>query len=238
MDTAEEALFPPVEAELDLVKLEHEMLDFWSSQNVFKKFLTQNQSYQKKFSFIDGPITANNPMGLHHTWGRSLKDIIQRYWAMKGYAQRFQNGFDCQGLWIEVEVEKALGLNSKRAIEEYGLEQFSEKCKARIQKFSAIITEDSKRLGQWMNWENSYFTHTDTNISYIWYFLKKCQEKGWLIKGHYPMPWCPRCGTSLSQHEQYDAYKQLTHTSVFVKFQLDQTPTMEPEFLLVWTTTP
>ncbi len=238
MDTVEEALFPPVDAELDLVKLEHEMLNFWSSQNVFKKFLTQNQSYQKKFSFIDGPITANNPMGLHHTWGRSLKDIIQRYWAMKGYAQRFQNGFDCQGLWIEVEVEKALGLNSKRAIEEYGLEQFSEKCKTRIRKFSAIITEDSKRLGQWMDWENSYFTHTDTNISYIWYFLKKCQEKGWLIKGHYPMPWCPRCGTSLSQHEQYDAYKQLTHTSVFVKFQLDQTPTTEPEFLLVWTTTP
>ncbi len=174
-------------------------------------------------------------MGLHHAWGRALKDLIQRYWAMKGYEQRFQNGFDCQGLWVEVEVEKDLGLNSKKAIEEFGLENFSNKCKERIDHYSNLITEQSKRLGQFMDWENSYFTHTDTNISYIWYFLKKCHEKGWIIKGHFPMPWCTRCGTSLSQHEQHDSYKEMEHTAVFTKFPLKS---QERSYLLVWTTTP
>ncbi|MFW9922552.1 MAG: isoleucine--tRNA ligase [Candidatus Thorarchaeota archaeon] len=218
-----------------MVSLEFQVLEFWKENKIFEKRWEQNKQTGKHYSFIDGPITANNPMGMHHTWGRSLKDIIQRYWTMQGYDQRYQNGFDCQGLWVEVEVEKDLNLNSKRAIEEYGLENFSIKCKERIEKYSSLITEQSQRLGQWMNWDNSYYTHTDTNISYIWYFLKKCYENGWLIKDYLPMPWCPRCGTSLSQHEQHDAYKELTHTSVYVKFPLIN---KNNEFLLVWTTTP
>ncbi|NHK29785.1 MAG: isoleucine--tRNA ligase, partial [Asgard group archaeon] len=198
-----------------------------------------NENSTKNYSFIDGPITANNPMGLHHVWGRTLKDLIQRYWSMKGYKQRFQNGFDCQGLWIEVEVEKSLGLNSKRAIEEFGLENFSNKCKQRLDKYSQLITNESIRLGQWMHWDNSYYTHSDTNISYIWYFLKTCQQKGWIVKGHLPMPWCVRCGTSLSQHEQHDSYKELTHTAVYLKFKLlDSDNSGKNEYLLVWTTTP
>ncbi|MHA1306095.1 MAG: class I tRNA ligase family protein, partial [Candidatus Heimdallarchaeota archaeon] len=144
------------------------------------------------------------------------------------------------GLWIEVEVEKSLGLNSKKAIEEYGLDNFAEKCKERVDKYSTLISNESIRLGQWMHWDNSYYTHTDTNISYIWHFLKVCQEKGWLIKGHLPMPWCSRCGTSLSQHEQADAYEELTHTSLYAKFPLksDKVSKGDQEYLLVWTTTP
>jgi len=212
---------------------------FWEENDIFKKRVELNSTSKKNYSFMDGPITANNPMGLHHVWGRSLKDLIQRYWAMKGYEQRFQNGFDCQGLWIEVEVEKSLGLNSKQAIEEFGLAEFSNKCKARLDKFSSLLTEESKRLGQWMHWDNSYYTHTDTNISYIWYFLKTCHEKGWIVKGHFPMPWCVRCGTSLSQHEQHDSYKEMKHTAVFAKFPLEtEDATKTNEYLLVWTTTP
>jgi len=233
-------LYPIVGKNLDMLTLEQKVLEFWDKHEVFNKRVELNSQSKKRYSFMDGPITANNPMGLHHTWGRSLKDMIQRYWSLKGYKQRFQNGFDCQGLWIEVEVEKALGLNSKRAIEEYGLNNFAEKCKKRVDKYSKIITKESIRLGQWMHWDNSYYTHTDTNISYIWYFLKVCQEKGWLIKGHLPMPWCSRCGTSLSQHEQADSYEVLTHTSLYAKFPLktDQANKKEKEFLLVWTTTP
>ncbi|NHJ40842.1 MAG: isoleucine--tRNA ligase, partial [Asgard group archaeon] len=232
-------LYPKVDSKLDLLSLEDNILQFWEDNKIFKKLVGLNEASAKIYSFIDGPITVNNPMGLHHVWGRTLKDLIQRYWSMKGYKQRFQNGFDCQGLWIEVEVEKSLGLNSKRAIEEFGLENFSNKCKQRIEKYSNLITKESIRLGQWMHWDNSYYTHSDTNISYIWYFLKTCHQKGWIVKGHLPMPWCVRCGTSLSQHEQHDSYKELTHTAVFVKFEiLDSNNRGTNEYLLVWTTTP
>ncbi|MCK5047225.1 MAG: class I tRNA ligase family protein, partial [Candidatus Heimdallarchaeota archaeon] len=233
-------LFPEVTSSLDLLALELDVLEFWETNKVFEKLVDKNNQSTKHYSFIDGPITANNPMGLHHAWGRSIKDLIQRYWAMKGYEQRFQNGFDCQGLWVEVEVEKDLGLNSKKAIEEFGLENFSNKCKERIDHYSSLITKQSKRLGQFMDWENSYYTHTDTNISYIWYFLKKCHENGWIIKGNFPMPWCTRCGTSLSQHEQHDSYKEMQHKAVFTKFPLvsQQKKEQEKSYLLVWTTTP
>ncbi|MCK5298057.1 MAG: isoleucine--tRNA ligase [Candidatus Heimdallarchaeota archaeon] len=233
-------LFPEVTSSLDLLALELDVLEFWETNKVFEKLVDKNNQSTKHYSFIDGPITANNPMGLHHAWGRSLKDLIQRYWAMKGYEQRFQNGFDCQGLWVEVEVERDLGLNSKKAIEEFGLENFSNKCKERIDHYSSLITKQSKRLGQFMDWENSYYTHTDTNISYIWYFLKKCHENGWIIKGNFPMPWCTRCGTSLSQHEQHDSYKEMQHKAVFTKFPLvsQQKKEQEKSYLLVWTTTP
>ncbi|MBN1330789.1 MAG: isoleucine--tRNA ligase [Candidatus Heimdallarchaeota archaeon] len=235
---SKKTLYPEVEAKLDMLRLEDEILSYWKNNNVFQERLKLNSTLSKNYSFIDGPITANNPMGLHHVWGRTLKDLIQRYWAMKGYQQRFQNGFDCQGLWIEVEVEKALGLNSKKAIEEFGLEKFSNKCKERLDTYSKLITSESQRLGQWMDWDHSYFTHTDTNISYIWHFLKTCHEKGWIIKGNFPMPWCVRCGTSLSQHEQHDSYKEMKHTAVYVKFPIKTTNESQKEFILVWTTTP
>jgi len=188
-----------------------------------------------RFSFLDGPITANNPMGIHHAWGRTFKDVVQRYRALCGYEQRFQNGFDCQGLWVEVEVEKTLGFNSKREIESFGLERFARACRERVLHFADIQTEQSKRLGQWMDWSNSYFTMSDANIEYNFTFLKRCHERGWLYMGHRPMPWCTRCGTSISQHEMLDAYAELTHESVTVALPLLDRPNHR---LLVWTTTP
>src|SRR3954470_4416294 len=226
--------FEPVPKQPDHIGLEHRVLERWEHERTFETLRDRNRGGEP-FGFIDGPITANNPMGVHHGWGRTLKDIWQRYAAMQGRDLLYQNGFDCQGLWVEVGVEKELGLNSKREIEEYGLDRFSRACRDRVAHFAGDLTDQSKRLGQWMDWERSYYTMTDPNISYIWGFLKLCNERGWLYKGHRSMPWCPRCGTSLSQHELIDSYKDLTHPSLHVRLPLDG---RDREYLVVWTTTP
>ncbi|MEO0092482.1 MAG: isoleucine--tRNA ligase [candidate division WOR-3 bacterium] len=219
----------------DFPQIEREILKFWEEKKIFDKLRQKNKG-NKKFSFLDGPITANNPMGVHHAWGRTYKDLFQRYKAMLGYDQRYQNGFDCQGLWVEVEVERELGFNSKRDIENYGIANFVNKCKERVLKYSKIQTQQSIRLGQWMDWENSYYTMSDENNYTIWYFLKECHKHNWIYKGHDVMPWCPRCGTALSEHEIVtEGYKELTHPAVYLKFPLKN---RNREFLLVWTTTP
>ncbi|MFH1209555.1 MAG: isoleucine--tRNA ligase [archaeon] len=218
----------------DHKKIEEEILSFWKDKKVFDKLMKRNKG-KKPWSFIDGPITANNPMGVHHAWGRTYKDVYQRFKAMQGYDQRFQNGFDCQGLWLEVETEKELNFNSRKDIEDYGLDNFSKACRKRVEKFSKIQTEQSIRLGQWMDWENSYYTMSDENIQAIWHFLKKCHEKRWLYKGTKVLPWCIRCGTSSSQHEMSDeGYAELTHPSVYVKAKIKN---RNKEYLLIWTTT-
>lgn len=131
---------------------EHTVLKFWNERHIFQKLRAKNAGKQP-WSFLDGPITANNPMGVHHAWGRTYKDSFQRYWAMNGRDLRYQNGFDCQGLWVEVEVEKQLGLGAKSAIEEFGIDKFVQECKRRVLKYAAIQTEQSVRLGYWMEWD-------------------------------------------------------------------------------------
>jgi isoleucyl-tRNA synthetase len=214
--------------------IEHEILGWWEERGIFDRLREQNAD-GPIWSFFDGPITANNPMGVHHCWGRTLKDVFQRYKAMRGFRQRYQNGFDCQGLWVEVGVERALGLNSKKEIEEYGLAEFAERCKERVAEYAEVITEQSKRLGMWMDWDDDYYTFSDTNIEYIWRFLKAVHERGWLYVGHRSVEWCPRCGTSLSQHELINSYAEITHPSLFVRFPLRG---RDHESLVVWTTTP
>jgi len=212
------------------------MLQLWEERDVFAKLREKNAGSQR-YSFIDGPITANNPrgIGVHNALGRAYKDIFQRHRAMQGYDQRYQNGFDCQGLWVEVEVEKELGLNSKKEIMTYGLDNFARQCRQRVDQSAAAIVATSRRLGQWMDWDRSYYTYADRNVEHIWHFLKKCRERGWLYKGFRVMPWCARCGTSLSQHELADAYEEVTHQAVYLKLPLRERPN---ERILVWTTTP
>ncbi|MEM2936115.1 MAG: class I tRNA ligase family protein, partial [Candidatus Bathyarchaeia archaeon] len=146
-------MFKDVQAMVDFPKLERQILKFWEETKAFKKRVALNRG-KRPWSFIDGPITANNPMGVHHAWGRTYKDLFQRYWAMKGFDLRYQNGFDCQGLWIEVEVEKELGFKSKRDIEAYGIAEFVKRCKQRALRFAAVQVEQSIRLGYWMDWDN------------------------------------------------------------------------------------
>ena len=221
--------------ELNLSQIEEKILKFWEQNKIFEK-LRKKIKGKKRFSFLDGPITANNPMGVHHAWGRTYKDIFQRYKAMQGFDQRFQNGFDCQGLWVEVEVEKELGFKTKKDIEQYGIAKFVEKCKERVLKFSAVQTKQSIRLGQWMDWKNSYYTMSEENNYAIWHFLKKCWQKGYLYKGRDSVPWCPRCGTAISQHEILtEEYKEVVHESVYFRMPIVN---RNNEYLLVWTTTP
>src|SRR5205823_13953337 len=139
------------------------------------------------------------------------------------------------GLWVEVQVERELNLNNKREIESYGIDRFSDACRARVDRSAAAITRQSIRLGQWMDWDHSYYTYSDNNISHIWHVLKICQERGWLYKGHRSMPWCARCGTALSQHEMIDSYREMNHTSIYAKLPIEGQPN---SFFLFWTTTP
>jgi isoleucyl-tRNA synthetase len=120
---------------------------------MFARLRAQNAG-NERWSFLDGPITANNPMGVHHAWGRAYKDLFQRFWAMHGRDQRYQNGFDCQGLWVEVNVERDLGFTSKRDIEAYGIAEFVSLCKQRVLTYAARQTEQSIRLGMWMDWND------------------------------------------------------------------------------------
>ncbi|MGE5528943.1 MAG: isoleucine--tRNA ligase [Patescibacteria group bacterium] len=145
--------FKAVPPQIDFVAQEHEILDFWRESGSFAK-LVELRMDGPPWSFIDGPITANNPMGVHHGWGRTYKDLFQRYRAMRGCRIRYQNGFDCQGLWVEVEVEKELGFKTKNEIENYGVARFVRKCKERVLRYAAVQTEQSIRLGYWMDWND------------------------------------------------------------------------------------
>ncbi len=273
-------MFQPVSAKPDFVAQEHALLREWAERRTFARLRAQNAG-GPHWSFIDGPITANNPMGVHHAWGRSYKDLYQRFHAMLGEDERYQNGFDCQGLWVEVNVEKALGFTSKHDIEAYGIAEFVRLCKQRVLTYAARQTEQSIRLGYWMDWNDpaellrlrdmlgedptqittvqgpngpvtdtvemlvgrlgmpelggSYFTFSNENNDLIWGFLAECNKRGWVYRGHDTMPWCPRCGTGLSQMEMNEGYQDREDPGLTVRFPLSERP---GEALLVWTTTP
>ncbi len=226
--------FEKVDPKVDFPALERRVLKLWQEIDAFEKLRKKNAG-KKTWSFLDGPITANNPMGVHHAWGRTYKDAFQRYFAANGHDLRYQNGFDCQGLWVEVEVEREHGFLTKDDIINFGLDKFTEACKARVQKYSAIQAEQSKRLGYWMDWSDSYYTMADENNYTIWSFLKKCHENGYLYKGTDVMPWSGRAGSAYSHMEIAEGRKLVSHTSVFVRFPIRG---RENEYLLVWTTTP
>lgn len=231
--------FEKVETQhVDFPALERSVLAFWQRIGAFEKLREKNHK-GPRWSFLDGPITANNPMGVHHAWGRTYKDAFQRYHAMNGKHLRYQNGFDCQGLWVEVEVEKELKLHSKRDIENLvpgdtfaGIDHFVQQCKQRVDKFARVQTEQSIRLGYWMDWDReedwakpagqrrSYFTMSDENNYTIWAFLKKCHHRGLVYRGYDAMPWCPRCSVGLSQMEMAEGYQLVAHRAVFVRFPL------------------
>jgi isoleucyl-tRNA synthetase len=246
--------FEKVETSVDFPSLERAILKFWDDNGIFEKRKALNAD-RPRWSFLDGPITANNPMGVHHAWGRTYKDVYNRFFAMTGHELRYQNGFDCQGLWVEVEVEKELKLHNKRDIEnlvpgdkEASIDRFVQACKDRVNKFARVQTGQSIRLGYWMDWDRtdadwakrpddrkSYFTMGERNNYTIWAFLKKCACKNLIYRGYDVMPWCGRCGVGISEQEMKEGYKLVEHRACFVKFPLKGRP---GENLLVWTTTP
>jgi isoleucyl-tRNA synthetase len=245
--------FEKVETQIDFPAQERAILAYWERIGAFEQLRAKNRG-KPKWSFLDGPITANNPMGVHHAWGRTYKDAYQRYFAMTGHEERYQNGFDCQGLWVEVEVEKELNLRTKRDIENLvpgdrfaSIDMFVKLCKQRVDTFAKRQTEQSIRLGYWMDWDReedwhkpaderrSYYTMSAENNYTIWIFLKKCHERKLVYADYDAMPWCPRCGVGISQMEMHEGYKLIAHRAPFVAFPLRGRP---KENLLVWTTTP
>src|SRR5436305_3230656 len=210
--------FEKVERSVDFPSLERAILKFWDENAIFDKRKALNAG-KPRWSFLDGPITANNPMGVHHAWGRTYKDVYNRYFAMTGHELRYQQGFDCQGLWVEVEVEKELGLKNKRDIEnlvpgdrEASIADFVRRCKERVDRYARVQTEQSIRLGYWMDWDRtdedwakppderkSYFTMSEENNYTIWSFLKKCHGRGLVYSGFDAMQWCPRFGDGLRE---------------------------------------
>ncbi len=215
-------------------EIEEEMLNLWKKEKTFEKLRKKNKG-KKKWSFLDGPITANNPMGVHHAWGRAYKDLFQRFKAMQGHDIRYQNGFDCQGLWVEREEEKDLGLNSKQDIEKFGILKFVKACRKRIEKFAKVQTNQSIRLGFWMDWDDSYYTMSDENQLHNWHLIKHYDKKGWIYKGKDAVPWCPRCGTASKHDIATEGYKEVKHKGVFMQFPVKG---KKNEYFLIFTTTP
>ena len=227
-------MYKSVDSKLDFIKNEKEVLNFWKENNIFKKSLNKNEGNQI-FSFYEGPPTANGLPHIGHPLTRAMKDIIPRYKTMKGFYVPRKAGWDTHGLPVEVEVEKQLGLNGKQDIENFGVEKFIELCKESVWKYKGMWEEITERFGYWVDMEDPYITYDNKYIESIFWALKEMDKKGLIYKGHKIVPYCPRCGTSLSKMEVEQNYKVLKEKSIFVKMKsLEE----ENTYFLVWTTTP
>jgi len=227
-------MYKKVSTDLKFVEREKEVLKYWKENQIFEKSLKFREGAET-FTFYDGPPTANGKPHIGHVITRTMKDLIPRYKTMKGYNVLRKAGWDTHGLPVELEVEKLLGINGKPQIEEYGVEPFIHKCKESVWKYKRDWEEMSDRVGYWADMENPYVTYDNSYIESEWWALKQIWDKGLLYKGHKIVPYCPRCGTSLSSHEVAQGYKDVKETSVYVKFRVKGEKDV---YLMAWTTTP
>ena len=227
-------MYDKVLTNLDFVEREKEILSFWKENNIFQKSI-DNRKDGEVFTFFDGPPTANGKPHIGHILTRTIKDIIPRYKTMKGYKVLRKAGWDTHGLPVELEIEKKLGISGKPQIEKYGVEPFIKQCKESVFTYESLWRKMSDRVGFWADMDNPYVTYHNTYIESVWWALKQIWDKGLLYKGHKIVPYCPRCGTSLSSHEVAQGYKDVKDKSAFAKFLVKGTTN---EFLLAWTTTP
>jgi isoleucyl-tRNA synthetase len=228
-------MFRPVESSLDLVALEHEVLDRWREDDVFGASLRRRQG-APEWIFYEGPPTANNRPGIHHVWARIFKDIYPRFQTMRGKHVGRKGGWDCHGLPVEVAVEKELGFSGKHEIEDYGIERFNAACRSSVQRYVEDWQALTSRIGMWIDTASAYWTMSNEFIESVWWLFRQMWDKDAIYEGFKVVPYCGRCGTALSSHElgQPGAYQDITEPSVYVRF-----PVVERDFdLLVWTTTP
>ncbi len=229
-----EALSP----QIDLPKVEREILSFWSTQEIFHKSLQQRASGES-WTFYEGPPTANGMPGTHHIEARVFKDVFPRYHTMKGKHVIRKAGWDCHGLPVEIAVEKELGFSGKGDIEKYGIAKFNEKCRESVQRHVSAFTEMTERMGFWVDFDQAYWTMSDEYIESVWWSLAQIHDKGLLVQDHRVAPYCPRCGTGLSDHELAQGYETVTDPSVYVRFPITSGELAKlGASLLVWTTTP
>ncbi len=227
-------MYQKVSTDLNFLDREKEVIEFWKKRDIFKKSVKAREGYPT-FMFYDGPPTANGKPHIGHIETRVFKDVVPRYWTMKGYQVPRKAGWDTHGLPVELEVEKMLGINGKPQIEKYGVEPFIKKCKESVWKYKHEWEEMSERVGFWADMEHPYITYDNQYIESVWWALKTISDKGLLYKGHKIVPYCPRCGTSLSSHEVAQGYKDVKETSCIAKFKVKGE---EDTYILAWTTTP
>ena len=213
---------------------EEAILKFWKENNIFQKSLDKS-SPKGEFIFYEGPPTANGKPGIHHLEARAFKDAVPRYKTMRGYHVRRKGGWDTHGLPVELQVEKKLNLDSKIAIEKYGIAKFNQECKESVWEYTDLWSKFTERIGYFVDQENAYVTYHNTYIESAWNILKKVDAQKLLYKDYKVVPWCPRCGTVLSSHELAQGYEDTKDLSVMAKFKIKG---QENTFILAWTTTP
>ncbi|MGW4785706.1 isoleucine--tRNA ligase [Streptomyces sp. NPDC004230] len=226
-----------VPAQVDLPALEHAVLDFWREQKIFAKSLEQSEG-RPEWVFYEGPPTANGMPGAHHIEARVFKDVFPRFRTMRGYHVARKAGWDCHGLPVELAVEKELGFSGKKDIEAYGIAEFNAMCRASVLRHTDAFSELTTRMGYWVDLDEAYVTMEPEYIESVWWSLKEIFNKGLLVQDHRVAPWCPRCGTGLSDHELAQGYETVVDPSVYVRFPLTSGPLAGEASLLVWTTTP
>ncbi|MCS7201882.1 MAG: isoleucine--tRNA ligase [Dictyoglomus sp.] len=219
---------------INFPQMEEEILQFWKKEEIFKKSLEERKG-NPRFSFYEGPPTANGKPHAGHVLPRIYKDFFPRYKTMCGYYVPRKAGWDTHGLPVELEVEKELGINSKQEIESFGIDKFNKFCKESVFRYEKEWRNFTERIGFWIDMDNPYITLSNEYIESVWWLIKKIWEKGLLYRGYKIVPWCPRCETALSDHEVAQGYEEVEDPSVFVKF-----PLLEEEntYFLAWTTTP
>ena len=225
-----------VAPQIDLPAMEHEILRLWAERDTFARSLDRPDA--PTWTFYEGPPTANGVPGTHHIEARSFKDVFPRFKTMQGYRVPRKAGWDCHGLPVEIAVEQELGFNGKPDIERYGIKEFNEKCRESVSRYVDMWQELTTRMGYWVNLDDAYWTMATPYVQSVWWALKQIHSKGLLIEDYRVTPYCPRCGTALSDHELAQGYEEDSVTTVYVRFPLTSGPWATRASLLVWTTTP
>ena len=227
-------MFKPVSPKLNITLMEEGVLRYWKSKDIFHKTLEEREG-GPEYVFFEGPPTANGKPGIHHVLARAFKDIFPRYKIMRGYHVIRRGGWDTHGLPVEIEVEKKLGFTNKQQIEEYGIAKFNELCRQSAFSYIQDWERLTDRIAYWVDLKEAYVTFTSGYMESVWWILKNFWDKDLLYQGFKVVPYCPRCGTPLSDHEVALGYDEATDPSVFVRMPLVDQPGTS---LLVWTTTP
>ncbi len=229
----------PVDPSASLPEMEQAVLERWRERDVFAESLRRREGAEP-WVFYEGPPTANGRPGSHHVLARVFKDIYPRFKTMRGHYVERKGGWDCHGLPVEITVEQELGISSKEEIEEYGIAEFNAKCRQSVFTFLEEWDRLTERIGFWIDLDDAYRTLDDGYVESVWWALRQIWDKGLLYEGHKVVPYCPRCGTSLSSHEVAQGYKDVIDPSVYVRFGVPagQGPVQAGDELIVWTTTP
>jgi isoleucyl-tRNA synthetase len=229
--------FRALPPQVDLPALEHEVLGQWESDKVFARSLEASAG-RPQWNFYEGPPTANGRPGTHHIEARAFKDVFPRFKTMQGFHVPRRAGWDCHGLPVEIAVEQELGFAGKPDIERYGIAEFNARCRESVERHVDAFTELTNRMGYWVDMSTAYWTMDPAYIESVWWSLKQVHDKGLLVEDHRVAPYCPRCGTGLSDHEVAQGYETLTDPSVYVRLPVTSGEWAGKADLLIWTTTP